>query len=205
MTHLKKMLYMFIYSGLFLLIARLHNASIGKWIDAHVYEFIFTSHSSVMTVIFLTVTYIGEVIGMVVLTIVLVVLLTKYQYRAEALYLALTMILARLSNPILKHIFNRERPNTMRLIDISGLSFPSGHAMGSTAFFGSICFIALRILKGKSKSFVIALSIMMILLICASRIYLGVHYPTDILAGILGGLFFLTLTQIILRKPLNLS
>lgn len=205
MTQSKKILCMFVYSSLFLLIAYLHNASIGKWIDTHVYDFIFASHSNVMTVIFLTVTYIGEVIGMVVLTIIIVALLTKYQYHSEALFLALTMILAGLSNPILKHIFNRERPDTMRLIDISGLSFPSGHAMGSTAFFGSICFIALRILKGKSKSFVIALSIIMILLICASRIYLGVHYPTDILAGILGGLFFLTLTQIILRKPLNLS
>ncbi|UXR68774.1 MULTISPECIES: phosphatase PAP2 family protein [unclassified Staphylococcus] len=205
MTQWKRILCMFICMVLFVFIAFFHTSDLGVWIDDHVYKWIFSTHSDVMTWVFLVVTHIGEVIGMAILTTMMVLLLMKYGYRTEALYIALTMILAGLTNPILKHIFNRERPSIMRLIDISGFSFPSGHAMGSTAFFGSLLYIAIRILKGKSKVFMMVFSILMILLICASRIYLGVHYPTDILAGILGGLFFVIFTQMILRKPLNIS
>ena len=114
------------------------------------------------------------------------------------------MIMSGVTNPILKNIFDRERPTLLRLIDISGFSFPSGHAMGATAFFGSLMFVAHRILKGKSKAFVISASALFIILISSSRVYLGVHYPTDIIAGIVGGVICILLSQLILRKQLNL-
>ncbi|KIX89787.1 phosphatidic acid phosphatase [Staphylococcus microti] len=205
MAHWKRILFLIVCTLIFILIGFYHQSSLGQWIDQNIYNVIFASESQWTTVGFKTATFIGEVGSMVVLTLLTVLLLVRYHYRVEALYLALTMILSGLANPILKHIFDRERPNIMRLIDISGLSFPSGHAMGSTAFFGSLCFIALRILKGQAKLWMSSLCVVMIGLICASRIYLGVHYPTDIMAGILGGLFFITLTQLILQKPLKLS
>ena len=76
--------------------------------------------------------------------------------------------------------------------------------MGATAFFGSLMFVAHRILKGKSKAFVIGASALFIILISSSRVYLGVHYPTDIIAGIIGGVICILLSQLILRKQLNL-
>ncbi|MDO5374809.1 phosphatase PAP2 family protein [Staphylococcus rostri] len=205
MTHWKRILFLIVCTVIFTTIGFFHQSSLGKWIDHNVYTLVFATEGPVTTTVFKIVTFIGEVGGMVVLTLLTVLLLIRYHYRVEALFLTLTMILSGLTNPILKNIFDRERPNIMRLIDISGLSFPSGHAMGSTAFFGSLCFIALRILKGQAKIWVSSLCIVMIALICASRIYLGVHYPTDIMAGILGGLFFIVLTQLILHKPLKLS
>ena len=61
--------------------------------------------------------------------------------------------------------------------------------MGSAAFFGSTIYIANRVMKGKTKGIMIGLSALFIILISSSRVYLGVHYPTDIIAGIIGGAF----------------
>lgn len=204
MNHWKRISLLIIFTLIFSTIALFHESRIGKWIDNEVYTFIYSSESFISTSIFFGATQIGEVWAMMTLSLLTVALLMLYRYKVEALFFALTMILSGVSNPILKNIFDRERPTLLRLIDISGFSFPSGHAMGSTAFFGSLIYICHRVLKGKSKSFIIALCVMLIVLISTSRVYLGVHYPTDILAGIVGGVFCIILSQLILRKPLQL-
>ncbi|HDA7253455.1 TPA: phosphatase PAP2 family protein [Staphylococcus aureus] len=85
---------------------------------------------------------------------------------------------------------------------IEGFSFPSGHAMGSTAYFGSGIYLLNRLNQGNSKGILIGLCAAMILLISISRVYLGVHYPTDIIAGIIGGLFCIILSTLLLRNKL---
>lgn len=120
----------------------------------------------------------------------------------EALFFALTMALSGILNPALKNIFDRERPTLLRLIDITGFSFPSGHAMGSTAYFGSGIYLLNRLNQGNSKGILIGLCAAMILLISISRVYLGVHYPTDIIAGIIGGVFCIILSTLLLRNKL---
>lgn len=205
MNHWKRISLLIVFAMIFAVIAMFHESRLGKWIDTEVYEFIYSSESFISTTIFFGATQIGEVWAMVCLSLLTVVLLTFYKHKIEALFFALTMIISGVANPILKNIFDRERPTILRLIDISGFSFPSGHAMGSTAFFGSLIYVSHRILKGKSKAFVMSLSAILILLISTSRVYLGVHYPTDIIAGIVGGLFCIVLTQLLLRKPLKIE
>lgn len=102
----------------------------------------------------------------------------------------------------IKNIFDRERPTLLSLIDITGFSFPSGHAMGSTAYFGSGIYLLNRLNQGNSKGILIGLCAAMILLISISRVYLGVHYPTDIIAGIIGGVFCIILSTLLLRNKL---
>ncbi|EGQ3443908.1 phosphatase PAP2 family protein, partial [Staphylococcus pseudintermedius] len=189
MTYWKKISLLIVFTLIFSMIAMFHESRLGKWIDNEVYNLIYASESFISTAIFFGATQIGEVWAMIALSLVMVALLMLYRYKIEALFFALTMLLSGVSNPILKNIFDRERPTLLRLIDISGFSFPSGHAMGSTAFFGSVIYVAHRILKGKAKSVAMTLSVLMIVLISSSRVYLGVHYPTDIMAGIVGGLF----------------
>ncbi|MBA8771007.1 MULTISPECIES: phosphatase PAP2 family protein [Staphylococcus] len=204
MSHWKRISLLLIFTLIFSVIAMFHESRIGKWIDNEVYSFIYSSESFISTSIFFGATQIGEVWAMITLSLIVVTLLMLYKYKIEALFFALTMIMSGVTNPILKNIFDRERPTLLRLIDISGFSFPSGHAMGATAFFGSLMFVAHRILKGKSKAFVISASALFIILISSSRVYLGVHYPTDIIAGIVGGVICILLSQLILRKQLNL-
>ncbi len=204
MSHWKRISLLLIFTLIFSMIAMFHESRLGKWIDNEVYSFIYSSESFISTSIFFGATQIGEVWAMITLSLIVVTLLILYKYKIEALFFALTMIMSGVTNPILKNIFDRERPTLLRLIDISGFSFPSGHAMGATAFFGSLMFVAHRILKGKSKAFVISASALFIILISSSRVYLGVHYPTDIIAGIVGGVICILLSQLILRKQLNL-
>ncbi len=117
------------------------------------------------------------------------------RHKIEALF-SLTMALSGILNPALKNIFDRERPTLLRLIDITGFSFPSGHAMGSTAYFGSGISVLNRLNQGNSKGILIGLCAYD-LFISISRVYLGVHYPTDIIAGIIGGVFCIILSTLL--------
>lgn len=101
---------------------------------------------------------------------------------------------AGLLNFLLKHLFERSRPDILRIITETGYSFPSGHAMGALCFYGiAAFFLCLRLERPKYKLLLSLFAAFYILLIGLSRIYLGVHYPSDVLAGYIAGstwLFF---------------
>ncbi|MDU0461650.1 phosphatase PAP2 family protein [Staphylococcus ureilyticus] len=204
MSRWKRISLLIIFTLIFGIIASFHESRLGKWIDNEVYEFIYSSESFITTTFFLGVTKIGEVWAMVCLSLLLIAYLMLKKLNIEALFFAIAMSLSSTLNPLLKNVFDRERPTLLRLIDISGFSFPSGHAMGSTAFFGSTIYIANRVMKGKTKGIMIGLSALFIILISSSRVYLGVHYPTDIIAGIIGGAFCVVLSTLILRHKLKI-
>lgn len=106
-----------------------------------------------------------------------------------------------LINQILKFIFKRERPTGYRLIEMSGYSFPSGHAMASLAFYGLLIYITKRLVKNKYlKILLITLNIAIIILIGVSRIYLGVHYLSDVLTGYSISIIYLLITTKLLNK-----
>lgn len=93
-----------------------------------------------------------------------------------------------LLNEVLKHLFERARPSATWLVEASGYSFPSGHAMVSLCFYGMIAFLITR--KISSWHVRILVTITAALLVSAigvSRIYLGVHYPSDVIAGYSAG------------------
>ncbi|RIL32053.1 PAP2 family protein [Staphylococcus gallinarum] len=204
MSRWKRISLLIIFTLIFGIIAFFHESRLGKWIDNEVYEFIYSSESFISISIFLGFTKVGEVWAMVTLSLLLVAYLMLKRLNIEALFFAIAMSLSSTLNPLLKNIFDRERPTLLRLIDISGFSFPSGHAMGATAFFGSSIYIVNRVLKGNSKAFMIGLCALFIIMISSSRVYLGVHYPTDIIAGIIGGAFCVVLSTLILRHKLQI-
>ena len=93
-----------------------------------------------------------------------------------------------LLNLLLKNFFDRERPNINIIIEANGFSFPSGHSMGSMTYYGFLIYLILRSKrKPLSKLGLGILLCLVILLIGISRIYLGVHYPSDVLAGFVAG------------------
>lgn len=191
-----------VFTLIFGIIAFFHESRLGKWVDNEVYDFIYASESFITTSIMLGATKLGEVWAMVCLSLTLVAYLMLKHYQIETLFFVIAMGLSSVLNPVLKNIFDRERPTLLRLIDISGFSFPSGHAMGATTYFGSAIYILNRHDSGISKGVLIGLCALFILLISTSRVYLGVHYPTDIIAGIIGGAFCIVLSSLILKKKL---
>jgi membrane-associated phospholipid phosphatase len=102
-----------------------------------------------------------------------------------------TMIGGGLLNPALKGVFQRDRPSGFDALGSApGYSFPSGHAMGAMLLFGSLAYVIYFSIDHSRRLRVLAvtLCVLMILSIGASRIYLGVHYLSDVLAGFAAGL-----------------
>ena len=93
----------------------------------------------------------------------------------------------------IKYFFHRARPDFYRLIEIRGYSFPSGHAMNAFAVYGIITFLLWhRIPSHLGRMILILISSGLIIIIGASRIYLGVHYPSDIIGGYFASGFWLS-------------
>jgi len=92
----------------------------------------------------------------------------------------------------LKHLFNRPRPDIPLLYEAKGLSFPSGHALMSVTFYGLLIYIVFKTYRDKDwKWIIISLLILLILVIGFTRIYLRVHYTTDVIAGYCIGFLWL--------------
>jgi len=130
------------------------------------------------------------------------VLFFKLKDKVASYWLAInTILLSGIGNLSLKYLFNRPRPSVEHLVVAKHSSFPSGHAMGSMLFYGTLIFLAYRYIDNKVMRWFIQLTFgVIILLIGTSRIYLGVHYPTDILGGYLLGACWLTFSYPYFKK-----
>ncbi|MCF6093030.1 phosphatase PAP2 family protein [Microaerobacter geothermalis] len=99
-----------------------------------------------------------------------------------------------LLNEALKAIFHRARPDIQHLVEVGGYSFPSGHAMVSMTFYGMLGYLFWFHLRRKNRPswYVAVLTSLLIFFIGISRIYLGVHFPSDVIAGFSAGGVWLT-------------
>lgn len=126
-----------------------------------------------------------NIAGAIFLIIISTIIMIFNKNKKIALYVYINLISSWLINEIFKNIFLRERP-TINLINETGLSYPSGHSMIGFAFYGFISYILYQKVKKKSSKIIIVFCfITLISLIGFSRIYLGVHYLTDIIGGFL--------------------
>jgi len=102
---------------------------------------------------------------------------------------------------MLKQFFNRPRPLTPLLEPVKGLSFPSGHALMSVTFYGLLIFLVWENITNRTwKWSIICLLVILIILIGLSRIYLRLHYFSDVIAGYSAGIIWLTLSLWVIRK-----
>jgi Membrane-associated phospholipid phosphatase len=152
--------------------------------DSKVYGFIAGFISKNMTNLMRILTYLGS--GWVLFIISLFIIAFLWRYNKYSLYgwmILLNLGASSLLNQIFKFIFHRQRPNILRLIEINGFSFPSGHSMTGMSFYGLIIFLCLKYLKHWTKYVLAGALSLLVLSIGVSRIYLGVHYASDVLAG----------------------
>ena len=104
------------------------------------------------------------------------------------------LVIVTILNQLLKGILQRPRPTEYRIIEETGYSFPSGHSMISMAFYGYIIYLIYKYVKNKYiKWFSIVLLSILICSIGISRIYLGVHYTSDVLGGFLISISYLVI------------
>jgi undecaprenyl-diphosphatase len=124
-----------------------------------------------------------------VFALVLVVVLGWQRRWGAVVGLLLTVVGAQLLNDVLKDWFQRTRPAPVgALIPAQAFSFPSGHAMVSAAFYLFVGYLAWRLMAGRWRIVCAAALVLVAFLIGLSRLYLGVHYLTDVVAGYIAGI-----------------
>lgn len=152
----------------------------------------FSVHNNVIfTNIFKAISFICSPKFMIVLNVLLFIfIIVKKKYKL--LIIVLSSISSVIINNLVKIIVKRKRPDYLRMVMEKSYSFPSGHAMISVLFFGSIIYLVNKHNLKYKKLITFSLSTF-ILLIGISRIYLGVHYLTDVVGGYLLGFIVLFL------------
>ncbi len=138
------------------------------------------------------ITHLGGDRVLITAAVVVFLFLWKKQSLITALVTAAILPLSSLVNTAMKYLFLRQRPSVLRLVEIGGYSFPSGHSFVSMSFYGLLIVLALHLLpRGRRLWLCLPLGAL-IAAIGLSRIYLGVHYASDVLAGLCGGFVWLT-------------
>jgi membrane-associated phospholipid phosphatase len=177
--------------------------------DAQIHDWAIRRRSKSATIFFEVMTDVGSPVGMGVITAAVAIgLLLKKRYR-WAIYLAATSGGGALLNLELKRHFARARPDIAeQMMRARGYSFPSGHAMGTTVVCGALAYLALRSLWGwGAKAATLAAASCIAVSVSISRVYLGVHWLSDVLAGMTAGcawVFIATVTYEAMRRLRNL-
>jgi membrane-associated phospholipid phosphatase len=157
----------------------------SAWLHAH--------SAATLTNVMRIVTYAHSPLGVSIMTIAL----SAYWWARRLRYWVLTFILAvfggMLLNVFLKHLFLRPRPYFDNpILTLTTYSFPSGHTMMATVFYGTLCAFVVSVARNWLwRTLAISIALFMIALVGFSRIYLGVHYLSDVLAAIAEGLAWL--------------
>ena len=151
-------------------------------LDDFIYEWVYEkTHNDILDLFFTHFTKIGNTIPTIILTFILVIIFKE----KDRMLIGSNLILTVGVNQLLKRIIQRPRPPLeRRLVKQGGYSYPSGHTMVSLAIYGILIYLAMKKIKNKKlKILTVVFLTIMILLIGISRIYVGVHYPSDVLGG----------------------
>lgn len=167
-------------------------------LDMHIHDWAIGERRAAATPFFVTMTIIGGPAGVAVILVAVAIVLAIRRRWRWLVYLAVTAGGGGLLNLLLKQYFERARPDVAEMLRrAGGYSFPSGHAMGSTVAFGALAYLAFRALpRWRWRAAAIAFAIALIVSIAASRVYLGVHWISDVGAGIFAGTAWVTATTV---------
>ena len=127
------------------------------------------------------ITNFGGAIFIILLTVILIAVIKN---KKIGLSILANLAIITILNQLLKRILQRPRPTEYRIIEETGYSFPSGHSMVSMALYGYLIYLIYKYVENKNvKWILISLLSVLICFIGISRIYLGVHYTSDVLGG----------------------
>lgn len=157
--------------------------------DHQITQYVLSHRTPALTKYFIFVTHVGDIYGYLIVVgvfaVVSIFVFKRWKYTAQIL---LVLALSALSNLMLKRFVDRARPGIEHMVSVETLSYPSGHAMSAMAFYGFLIYLFYRFkINIFIKIGIIMLLGILILSIGFSRIYLGVHFPSDIAGGFIAG------------------
>lgn len=151
-----------------------------KIFDSSIYKFLISFRNNYLDTFMKIITKSANTISIIIILAILVFILKK----DDGYLLVMNTIFVVSANQILKHILRRVRPDHLRLVKEKGFSYPSGHAMVCIAVYGILIYLVNKNIKNKPLKIILTILLsLLILLIGLSRIYVGVHYPSDVLSG----------------------
>ena len=161
--------------------------------DSRITEFVTSFRNPGLNKFMQAITHVGDIYGYLVLTIICTVLFyLKFKNWRYVLEMVFVLAISGLSNSALKQVINRARPDVDHLVSVATLSYPSGHAMSAISFYGFLIYLIYNIkMKKIFKIGLISFFSLMIFLIGVSRIYLGVHFPSDVVGGYIAGFIWI--------------
>lgn len=169
--------------------------------DGYITNLIYLFRADWLTLVMFAVSFLGSeaiIFGLVLVTI----MLTIRKHKREAFIFSLLLIMGAIATNGLKIFYKVPRPDILPLAELSSYSYPSGHALNSFLFYSTICYFIYHFTKHRIISaFVFVSSAVLVFLIGVSRVYLGVHRPSDVAAGFVVG-FWLLVTTIVIERSL---
>ena len=173
-------------------------------LDMLVYRLVILNlRSEPLTVIMKVITNLSSAYVLIAITIGILLFIKN---KKVGVCVASNLVIATLLNQLLKYIIQRPRPDGYRLIAESGYSFPSGHSMVSMAFYGLIIYLIWKMVKNKKIKYIsCGILGLLIPMIGFSRIYLGVHYASDVIGGFAISIVYLFLFTNIAKSILQLE
>lgn len=176
-----------------------HGQVLLTW-DAPIQRRVEASRTPGLTDFFLAVSRLGSTIPVLSLG-VLGVVLTWRRCRAVSTVLLVATFSRPLLEFVIKALVDRDRPDLVRLVDGTGPSFPSGHVMAAFALWGLLPVVVSLYTRNRAVWWAsVGTSVLLIVSIAASRVYLGVHWFSDVTAGLIVGGFFLAGADVLLRR-----
>ena len=167
----------------------------GENIDAfdnRIFDYVTSFRTPALNQFFQFVTDLGDVYAYLVATsLAAVFFFFKLKNKKFIFQLLGVLILSALANMALKEAFNRARPTLEHMVVVKTLSYPSGHAMSAMAFYGFLIYLIYKIkMNSWLRIFLTILFSALIFFIGLSRVYLGVHFPSDVVGGFIAGLIW---------------
>lgn len=160
-------------------------------IDTQILLTIHQWHTPTLDRIMIILTDVGRPTVLLIASLLLAIPLLRLRRRAETMTIALAAIGGVILNTLLKNWFTRTRPALWpRIVDVKYYSFPSGHAMMSMIIYGILGYL-LAVHFPRWRVLIGSVTVLLIATIGFSRLYLGVHWPTDVVAGYAAGLVWL--------------
>lgn len=180
-------------AALFGALAGLVNEGLTQRLDESVLRWLGARRSPALDEIMLDITTLGDGVVLIMIAVIASVFLWITHHRWSVYILMIGMIGGKLLNSLLKAAFDRTRPSVVEwMYEVTSPSFPSGHAMGAFVTYGTVAYLVGRLgSTPRLRRATWLLAALMILAIGISRMYLGVHYPSDVIAGFVAGLAWL--------------
>jgi membrane-associated phospholipid phosphatase len=186
----------------FIQVARMVFLQNKKAIDSAAFDLLSGSVSDFNTRIMQFFTYLGTHSFLIPANLVLIsYFLFIRKHRWYSIKIPVVSLSSLLLMYLLKFLFNRPRPLIPLLKEAQGLSFPSGHALNSMAFYGLLIYLVWRNISQPALKWVLTVLLCFtILMIGTSRVYLRVHYATDVVAGFCVGVMWLIISIWVLKQ-----